>query len=396
VSALNRSRSLFLTVSLAVLLPVATGVLWSAVTATRSDDGDDSLYKYLSIFSEAFGLVRSSYVDSPDQDALLGGALDGVGDALDPFSTLVPADAAADYERALDVGSSRSGLLLAKDHGVVFVVAVAPDSPGAKAGLRRGDLVAEIDGEQTRAVPLWRAVRKLAGEPGQAVELRILRDGEPAKHELVLGDFPRAEPTLGEVRGVRVLTIPGFDSATAGRVRALLGEVAAGGAGRLVVDLRRAAGGEADAAYATGALFVRGALGQLARRGVAEREFRSDVEPVWKGQAVVLVDGATLGAGEVLAAILREGAGARLVGLKTFGWAGERGYVELGGGARLHLTTAFYTGPQGHEIGDGLTPDLLVDDLSRHLEERDRPLEELILDRGIDLLLGEDGAPRAS
>jgi len=140
---MHRSRSIFLAVSLAVLLPVASGVLWSSVDAARDDDGRDSLYKYLAIFSEVFGLVRSNYVDAPNSDALLGGALEGVGDALDPFSALVPADATGDYERAQRLSRVRSGLVLVKDHGIVYVVSVDDGSPAATAG-------AGATGEQQR------------------------------------------------------------------------------------------------------------------------------------------------------------------------------------------------------------------------------------------------------
>jgi len=388
VSTLNRSRSLFLSISLLVLLPVASGVLWSAVSATRSDDGEDSLYKYLAIFSEVFGLVRSSYVDAPDSDRLMSGALDGVGDALDPFSSLVPAAEVPSYERMLTIGTSRSGLRLAKDRGITFVAAVEEGSPAAAAALQRGDLVAELGGVETRATPLWRLESRLAGEPGEAIALRLLRDGETVSATLVLAEFPAPAPRVDEVRSAPRLLVPRLDAAAPQRVRALLGELA--GKDRLLVDLRGVAGGDAEAAYAIGGLFASGELGRLERRGAVEREFRSEAPAAWQGRLVVLVDGGTLGAAEVLAAILRDGAGAEIVGQRSFGWAGERTFVDLASGARIHLTTAFYTGPKGEALAGGLAPDLLVDDLSRRVDEAERSLDELIFDRGIERLLAED------
>jgi carboxyl-terminal processing protease len=341
--------------------------------------------------------VRSNYVDPPDSDALLGGALEGVGDALDPFSALVPADAMGDYERAQKLSRARSGLVLVKDHGIVYVVSVDDASPGATAGLRQGDLVADIDGQDTRLAPLWRIEAKLAGEAGQQILLRLLRDGGTIEKKLTLGDYAVAPPTVAEVQGLPMLHLAELGAGTAAAVRDLVAPLAAASRSQLLIDLRGVAGGDAAEAYAIGALFTQGKLGQLDERGKSVRDFTSAAKPVWSGEIVVLVDAATLGPAEILASILHESAKARLVGLKTFGWAGERSFVAVSGGAQLHLTTAFYTGPSGKPISEGLAPDVLVDDLSRSFDEADRPLRDLILDRGIEVLRGDvDSARKAA
>jgi len=394
---MNRSRSLFLSVSLVVLLPIATGVLWSAVSASRDDDAGDSLYKYLSIFSETFSLVRSSYVDATDSDALVGGALEGVTDALDSFSNLVPAGALAGYERGQDLGWRRSGLRLAHDRGLTFVLGVEPGSPAATAELERGDVLATVNGVETRSLPTWKIEETLAGDPGSKVELRILRRGETEERSLVLADSPPPAPAVDRVRGVPVLRFGRLRTEELEALRGLLGGLTERGETKLVVDLRGASFGDIPAAYEIGGLFAGGNLGKLSEQGKVLREFDSTSAPLWHGEVVVLTDGGTLGAGEVLAAILRDGAGARLVGAPTFGWAGERTYLELSGGARLHLTTAFYSGPNGEALSKELAPDVVVDELSRTFGDADRPLDELILDRGIDLLLGEsDATPHAA
>jgi carboxyl-terminal processing protease len=393
---MNRSRSLFLTISLAVLLPVASGVLWSAVSSTRNDDGEDSLYKYLSIFSEVFSLVRSSYVDAADPDALLGGALEGVTDALDPFSNLVPAAALADYERTQRLAVARSGLLLARDRGIAFVAAVEPGSPAATAGFERGDVLAQVDGEETRGLPLWRVEEKLAADPGRPVSFRLLRQGETHDLAFTPAEFSPPPPGLREERGVAILELARLGDDSAALLRPLLAQLTERGVGKLLVDLREAGTGDIEAAYAVGALFARGPLGVLDARGTVRRQFHSDVEPLWRGELAVLVDAGTLGAAEVLAAILRDGAGARLVGTETFGWAGERTFLELSGGARLHLTTAFFAGPNGQPLSKGLEPDVAVDEFSRTFGERERPLRELILERGLELLQTGTAAERAA
>jgi carboxyl-terminal processing protease len=338
--------------------------------------------------------VRSNYVDAPNSDALLGGALEGVGDALDPFSALVPADAIGDYERAQRLSRARSGLVLVKDHGIVYVVSVDDGSPAAAAGLRQGDLVAEFDGQESRLAPLWRLELQLAGEPGRQITLRLLRDGGTLESKLTLGDYELAPPTVAEVQGLPMLHLAALGPGTAAALRPLVAPLAAASRSKLLIDLRGVTGGDADEAYAVGALFASGKLGRLDERGRSVRDFGFDAAPLWSGEIVVLVDSATLGPAEILASILHDAAKARLVGLKTFGWAGERSFVAVSGGAQLHLTTAFYAGPSGKPISEGLTPDVLVDDFSRTFEEAERPLRDLILDRGVEVLRGDSDSAR--
>lgn len=383
---MNRSRSLFLSLSLALLLPIATGVLWSAVSTDAPDDGDDSLYKYLAIFSEVFGLVRNNYVDPTAPDELLAGALEGVGDALDPFSALVPEGQQAEYERGLALAQKRSGLVLVKDHGIAYVLSVGEGSPAAVAGIERGDVLAELGGADTRDVPTWQLQRRLAGEPGESIVARIVRQGEPSLKTVVLGDYAPPAPRVEESRGVPILRLARVEPGDAERVRALLAPLAR--APKLLIDLQGVGGGSAEEAFAIAGLFARGELGRLEEKDGTAREFNSETPPVWTGELAVTVDGATYGATEILAAALEKRAGAHLVGLKTFGWAGERRYVDLTGGARLHLTTAFYQGPDGTPIAGGLAPGVLVDDLPRGFGDTEVPLEQRIRQRALDVLLG--------
>lgn len=389
---MHRSRSLFLSVSLALLLPIASGVLWSASSTSSSDDGDDSLYKYLSIFSEVFGLVRNNYVDPVPPEQLLAGAFEGVGDALDPFAALVPAGAAGDYERARTLARTRSGLLLVKDHGIAYALAVGVGSPAEKAGIERGDVVAEIETVDTRNEPLWRLERRLAGEPGETRAIRIVRQGEPSMKTVELGAWVPAAPKLIAERGVQVLRLERIEKGDAALVRALLEPLAADTGTKLVVDLQGVAGGDADEAFALAALFAQGELGRLERRGESVRDFRSDAPPVFKGELAATLDGGTLGAAEIVALVLEKRANAKTVGLKSFGWAGELSAIELSNGVRFHLTTAFYVGPEGATISGGVAPALLIDDLPRGFGSDETPLDVLIRNRAIDHLLGVDEA----
>jgi carboxyl-terminal processing protease len=389
MSRSNRSRVLFLLVSAALVLPILAGTLLRAAEPRDTTPKDDSFYKYLSVFSEVLGLVRQSYVDEPDMGTLMSGALDGATDALDPFSLYVPANQVTAFEEAANVGSRRSGLTLLKEHGVAYVVAVEKGSPGAGAGLKVGDIVAKLDGRSTHLMPLWEADQILARPAGTHVGVEVIRQGEPVRLSFDLKPFAPPPPALEEVKGARLLRIPGFGPDTATAVRAILSR-GAERSGRLLVDLRGVAAGDPEAAYAVGELFAQGPLGQLASRAGTVKTFASKAAPIWTGKVVVLVDRGTLGASEVLAAILHQKIGAELVGERTFGHAGRQGSLDLSSG-RLLYTDAFYSGPDAKPIRQALKPDLLVDERARTYLEKDVPIDDLILDRGVHRLLGDEG-----
>ena len=150
-----------------------------------------------------------------------------------------------------------------------------------------------------------------------------------------------------------MLRIPRIDSAAAEATRFLLAQAKAEGAAKLLVDLRGISGGEPEAAYAIAGLFASGELGTLREKEKVGKSFTGTAAAGFPVDLVVLVDGYTAGAAEILAAVLQQKAAAKLVGVPTFGW------------------------------------DLLVDDQVRRFEERDRPLSELILERAIRYLKGE-------
>ncbi len=385
---MNRSRALFLALSLAVLIPLVSGVLWSATRSGAAGD-EDSLYKHLAIFSEVLGLVRSSYVDEADLARLIDGAMDGSTEALDPLSVYLPPEAVAPFTRAEEIGTAHSGLLALRSRGIAYIVAIEEGSPAESAGFEPGDVLAEVGGRSTRDMPAWELETLLAGAPGTRLECEILRRGDAQRRTLELGEFQPVAARLVEAEEFQMLRLAKIEAGSAAAVRPLMAQLLTRGATQLLVDLRGVAGGSAEAAYAVGALFATGALGALGDREHELAEFEGKEPPVWHGEIAVLVDGGTLGAAEILATILRSSARAKLVGVPTFGWAGVRSPIDLEGGGRLLLTTSFYRGPDGKPISESLAPDVLIDELSVSFGERELKLRDLILDRGIRLLRGE-------
>lgn len=389
---MNRSRIFFFILSAILVFPLlAATLLRAADTNQAGQQEDDSLYKYLAVFSEALGLVRQAYVDEPDMDTLMAGALDGTTDALDPFSIYVPASEITDYLRASAVGQRHTGLTLLKERGIAYVVAVEQGSPADTAGVKPGDIVAKVGTRNTRTMPLWEIQELLAGQPGTKLPMELIRVGETVQASVELKPFDAPPVSLEEVEGVTLLRVSTFDDKTVGAVRdALARNAGKPNKDKMLIDLRGVSSGNPETAYATAKLFTSGDLGALKRRAEELQSFRGEDRPVWQGKMVVLVDRGTLGAAEVFATVLRQKEVAELVGERTFGHAGRQGSAELSSGGRLLFTEAFYTGPDKKPLNEGLKPDLLVDERSRTYLEKDTPLTELILRRGIRRLLGQE------
>ena len=392
---MSRSRIFFFLLSAIVVLPLLASTLLRAADTSQAKPDEDSFYKYLAVFSETLGLVRQAYVDEPDMDTLLAGALDGTTDALDPFSLYVPASQVSGFLQAQAVGKRYSGLTLLKERGIAYVVAVEKGSPGDGAGIKPGDIIAKVNNRSTRLMPIWEIQELLAEKPGAKITMELIRVGEPKQVSFDLKPFDPPPVSLEVVEGVPMLHLPTFDDKTATDVRAVLARQPGQVRDKLLIDLRGVSSGDPEAAYATARLFTNGDLGALKRRSEELRGFRADDKPVWQGKMVILVDRGTLGAAEVFATVLRQKEKAELVGERTFGHAGRQGSAELSNGGRLLFTEAFYTGPDKKPLNEALKPDLLVDERSRTYLEKDTPLGELILRRGIRRLLGQESETEA-
>ncbi len=393
---LTRGRLFFVTLSLATVLLVASGRML-ADQNRRSDDGHDSLYKYLAVFTEVLSLIDRAYVDELDEETLIAGALEGTIDALDPFSLYIPADRVESFEETRSAGPRLSGLVVLKERGVAYAAAVEEGSPAAQAGIERGHILSMIQGRRTRQMPLYEIQAILAGPAGTEIEIERLDEGQKEVVRFELGDYPRPETELTEHRGAGVLRLGSFDAGVVEEVAASLEKIRDSSAElpglaereRLVLDLRGVAGGSPEAAYRVAGLFATGELGALQERDREVEAFNGGLSPRWQGRLVILVDRGTQGPAEVLATVLRQAVAASLVGDRSFGHCGRLGLYELEDGARLQITDAFYTGPDREPINHSLQPDLwvrpsFVDDSD---EERDE-----ILERGLDHLFEEQEA----
>jgi len=395
---MTRGRLIFVFLSLATVVFLVSGSILAVAESRQSDDGDDSFYKSLAIFTEVLSLVQRAYVDETETDSLISGAYEGVVDALDPFSLYVPADQVAAFEANRTAGVGRSGLLVLKERGVAFAVAVEEGSPAAQAGIERSDILSMIQGKRTRPMPLFEIRTILAGAPGTVVKLETYRQGRRREVELVLADYPRPGVRLEERKGVGVLRLAAFHAGTPKDVELALTTLESGtpelpglsAKDRLLIDLRGVAGGDERVAYGVAGLFATGELGTLAARQSPVEVFQSGDEPRWQGRVAILIDRGTQGPAEILATVLKQKTDAALVGDRSFGYAGRQELVRLSNGGLLQITDAFYTGPDRQPINDSLEPDLRVREDFVGLDEENQPPGDTILEQGLDLLLEEE------
>lgn len=367
--------------SLAVLVPMMLG----GAVAARSGPAEDSLFRQLAVLGDVLGLVRQAYVEPADQGELMEGALAGSVEALDPFSLFVGREHVAEFEATYRRDHRYAGAQLLAERGLIFVSGVEDGSAADQAGIERGDLVAKVGGVSTRDLDPWQVWKPLAKGSGR-VELELLRLGEAQLVEVdlaVASETPAVTVSRGD--GAPVVRPHRLDSAALADLRAALESLAAENVTAIVLDLTGVFVGEPEEGWHAAALFVEGELGRLVARSATLAEQRSEGPRAFAGELVVAVDRGTQGAAEVLAAAL-DSAGHRLVGQPTFGWAGRGEVIDLPGGDRVVLTTAWFASPSGVELSKSLEPDVVVDDRARAAGEEEKPLSEVILRRALEEL----------
>jgi carboxyl-terminal processing protease len=351
--------------SLLILLPLMVGSTLAGTTAAQ----EDSLFGRLAVLGDVLGLVQQAYVEPTNTNELLDGALAGAVEALDPFSLFVGREDLESFTKSFRPDRRFAGMQVLAERGVVYVSGVEDGSPAAKAGLQRGDLVAQIDQVTTRGMEPWEIWRRLGVEKG-SIALEVLRFGEP-KLVTVTEDAAGGPPVVRPHR---------LDAAAVADLRAALARLREQQAPALVLDLTGVFVGEPSAGWDAAALFVQGDLGELKAREETLAARTSEDPPVWQGDVIVAVDTGTQGPAEVLAAALAAKE-VRLVGQTTFGWAGRGEVLELPGGDRVVLTTAWYTSPEGTALSTGLEPAVTVDDTARTEAEEEAPLSQVIVRR---------------
>ena len=323
----------------------------------------------LKIFAEIFGKIKSDYVEDIDDSQLLNDAIKGMLDGLDPHTVYL--DPESFREMNIDTHGEFGGLGLevTMENGVIRIVAPIDDTPAHKAGLKSGDLIISMDGVQVKGLSLGESVSLMRGKPGSEIVLTIVRKDRPEPFEVTL---KRAIIQLESVRaelletGFGYVRVIQFQTGTATSLRQQLARLAreAGTALKgLVLDLRDNPGGVLDGAIQVSDTFLRDGLIVSTRGRAEDSEVTFSASPkdyLNDAPLVVLVNGGSASASEIVAGALQDHGRALILGTTTFGKGSVQTILPMLNGAALKLTTARYYTPNDRSIqATGITPDVV-------------------------------------
>jgi carboxyl-terminal processing protease len=357
----SRLRYVIVVVSCALVFYIVIGGVLGKGTPSNEET-----YRDLGVYSEVLSRIRSDYVTQPNLQAVTGGAIRGLLEALDPYSTYFTPKEFKEYLQHPEPGPASVGLFVSKKFGFATVVSVLPGSPADKAGIVPADLIDRVNGRPIRDFSAVQIERELAGEPGTTVDVWVVNQnqGQPEKMSLTRAVLPEppvvAQLEANQTGYVRVAT---FDRGVTTQVSEKVKQLEKQGAESLVLDLRNCAGGEPDEAIRTASLFIQKGLITYT---YGQRDPRHDYDAVPVGAEytmpiVVLINRATAGPAEVVADAVLDDKRGDVLGRPSFGVGVVQKVIPVGDGSGLLLSVAKYYGPDGKAIQDnGVTPNIIV------------------------------------
>jgi len=353
----NRVRALLITTSCLVIFYVVLGGLLG-----KNDTSSEKTYRNLGVYSEVLSRIKSDYVTDPDLKKVTSGAIRGLLEALDPYSTYMSPEEYQDYLRQPEPGPADVGIFTAKRLGFATVVSVLPGSPAEKAGVKVGDLIDRVENVSARELSVVQLQRILAGPAGSTVTLTLVREarGDPQK-------FPVTRTTLtyppvsGKVvdADAAYVRVASFNKGRTAEIAAKLKELTAAGAGKIVLDLRNCAGGDPQEGIETASLFIeKGLIAYLQGQRYPRRDLMAQPHaPVYKNPLVVLINQSTAGPAELVASAVAGNKRGEVVGTRSFGVGVFQKLITIDDGSALLLSVAKYYGPDGKAIQDnGVEP----------------------------------------
>jgi carboxyl-terminal processing protease len=347
----------------------AMSVIYSAGVPAQA--AGNSTYKELAIFGDVFERIRAQYVTPPDENKLVESAINGMLTSLDPHSVYMNAKDAADMQTQTRGEFGGIGIEVTMEEELVKVITPIDDTPGSKAGILAGDFISEINGESVRGLKLEEAVEKMRGAVNTPIKLTILRKGadKPLDITVTREIIPiravksRVEGDVGYLRVIS-FTEKTYDDLEAA-IEKIKKEVPADKLKGYVLDLRLNPGGLLDQAiYVSDAFLERGEVVSTRSRDPQDtRRFNATAGDLTDGKPViVLVNGGSASASEIVAGALQDLKRATVLGTRSFGKGSVQTIIPMGDKGALRLTTALYYTPSGNSIqGTGIAPDIKVE-----------------------------------
>ncbi|MEO0386424.1 MAG: S41 family peptidase [Pseudomonadota bacterium] len=361
---------------LAACVGTLTGVLFTSQYAgpivAQELGNDRATYEQLDLFGDIFERIRSSYVEGVDEKDLIESAINGMLSSLDPHSSYLPPNDYTDMRVQTRGEFGGLGIEVTQENGFVKVVSPIDDTPAARAGVQANDLISHVDGEPVLGLNLNEAVDLMRGPVGSDIVITIIREGADEPFDLTLTrDTIKISAVRGRTEGDAVVlrvttfneqTFPNLERELAEGVEELGGMENVSG---FVVDLRNNPGGLLNQAILVSDAFLdageivstRGRDPRDSERYNAAQGDLAEGKPV-----IVLINGGSASASEIVAGALQDHRRAVVVGTKSFGKGSVQTIVPLQGNGAMRLTTARYYTPSGRSIQNlGVAPDVIVE-----------------------------------
>jgi carboxyl-terminal processing protease len=357
-----------------------SGLLAAAVVAVvlfslRQDLGAASpnsadTYKQLNLFGEVFERVRADYVDDVSDNSLVESAINGMLTSLDPHSNYLNTKNFNDMKVQTRGEFGGLGIEVSMENGLVKVVSPIDDTPAARAGLKPGDLITHLDGEPVQGMTLPEAVEKMRGPVSSEIKLTIRREGrDPFDVKLTRATI-RIQSVRSHLEGdnigyIRVTTFNEQTDTGLNNAMKSLKQQAGNKLIGVVLDLRNNPGGLLDQAVSVSDAFLEKGeiVSTRGRRGEDAQRYNARAGDIAGGlPMVVLINGGSASASEIVAGALQDHHRAILLGTRSFGKGSVQTIIPLPGHGAMRLTTARYYTPSGRSIqAKGIDPDIVVD-----------------------------------
>src|SRR5512134_408939 len=384
-----------------IILIFFAGFISGDLTASRHAAQANVAFSKLKAFGDVLSTVQASYVEEPNVDELVNGAIKGMLQTLDPHSSYLTPDMLKQVEVETKGVFGGLGIEIGLKDGSRTVISPIEDTPAFRAGLQAGDKIIRIENEPTRDMNVMDAVKRLRGEPGTKVTIWIAREGltEPRSYTItrdVIKIKSVKSKAMGD--GIAYVKLTQFQADTDGELeKALqaLGKEKSGMKG-LVLDLRNNPGGLLDQAVKVADKFLESGLIVYTDGRIENQKFKyfARKEKTYLGfPMVVLVNAGSASASEIVAGALQDHGRAILLGAPTFGKGSVQTIIPMEDGSAIRLTTARYYTPNGRSIqAKGIEPDIAVGDGRETPEGHPGPLRERDIERHLRGI-GEEDLP---
>jgi carboxyl-terminal processing protease len=352
--------------------------------------GTDKTYEELKLFSDVLDIVEKNYVDPVEPKELIEGAIQGMLGSLDPHSSFLTADAYDELQIDTKGEFSGIGIVITMKENILTVVSPIEGTPAHKAGIKSGDQIIKVDGETTKDMKLWEAVKKIRGEKGTEVLITVMPKGAEEPKELkIVRDVIPLESVHSHVLkpGYAYLRITNFRDNTYDDAKAALGKLESEQPALegLILDLRDNPGGLLDQSVKVADLFleegdivsIKGRSESQSKTYSARRDGEKRPYPI-----VLLINEGSASASEIVAGALQDHKRALILGTTSFGKGSVQTVEPLRDGYGLKLTIARYYTPKGNAIqAQGISPDVVVE--RRFLAEEEETSEHFLHEKDL-------------